>query len=77
MSESPQSPTVVTTGEGAVRHKPGRWREETRDQTGGFLMTKNNLCLLSPLLNCMFLEGRSVADSSVSLPHPVEYFGIQ
>ena len=35
MSESPQPPTVVTKGEGAVRPKPGMWREETRDQAGG------------------------------------------
>lgn len=37
-------------------------------------MTKNDLCLSSPLLNYTFMEGRSVADSSVSRPHPVDYF---
>lgn len=37
-------------------------------------MTKNGLCLPSPMLNCRFLEGRSEADSSVSLPHPADYF---
>lgn len=37
-------------------------------------MTKNGLCPPSSILTCWFLEGRSLADSAVSLPRPAGYF---
>lgn len=48
--------------------------EETRDQVGAFLVARNGLCPPSPAWTCRFLEGSSKADSSVSLPHPADYF---
>lgn len=37
-------------------------------------MTKNGLCPPSSILTFRFLEGRPVAGSAVSLPHPAAYF---